>query len=102
MSEPTQNVQLTIKSPQATQVLTVRRGLGFQAVCARTETAIEFSCRQADCGICIVRIDANAENLSPPTVREADFLKAMRADADERLACQCRIMGDITVSTDYL
>jgi ferredoxin len=57
---------------------TVRQGLGLQAVCAKEETGIEFDCRAADCGICV------------------------KADDDERLACQVRVFGDAVIETDYL
>ena len=29
------------------------------------------------------------------------FLNSMRADKDERLACQCRIFGTITIEVEY-
>lgn len=80
----------------------VRRGLGFQAICARSETGIEFDCRAADCGICVVKVLDGMANLSPPTAAEADFLKAMKADDDERLACQVRVFGDVEIEVDYL
>lgn len=78
----------------------IRKGLGFQALCAKTKTPIEFDCREADCGICILRVRGGTENLSPPTDEERDFLTAMRALPDERLACQCRIMGDVEVEVE--
>ena len=40
------------------------------------------------------------ENLSPYNAKEKDFLQAMRADPDERLACQTRIMGDVEICID--
>ena len=79
----------------------VRKGLGIQALCAANETPIEFDCRKADCGICIVRVIEGADQLTPPTTREADFLKAMRADENERLACQCRILGDASFEVEF-
>lgn len=93
---------ITVKSKQGSQQIKVRSGLGFQAICQKHSVGIEFSCREADCGICNFRVLAGAENLSQPTTREADFLKAMRADSDERLACQTRVMGDVTIEVDYL
>jgi len=78
----------------------LRRGLGLQALHAQQTTPIEFDCRRADCGICIVQVRSGQENLSPPTANEADFLKAMRADADERLACQVRLLGDAEFSLE--
>lgn len=93
--------KVTIRFKKDTQVFEVRRGLGFQALSAQYPTPIQYDCRKADCGICIFRVIEGAENLSPPTPHEADFLVAMRADPDERFACQCRIMGDVTVQVDY-
>ena len=79
----------------------LRRGLGLQALAVSKKIPIEFDCRQADCGICIVRVVSGQAHLSAPTEREADFLKAMRADSEERLSCQCRVNGDITVRVEY-
>lgn len=80
-----------------TAAFELRPGLGFQALAARYETPLEFSCREADCGICILEVLSGAGNLTTPTAAEADFLKAMAAAPNERLACQCRILGDATV-----
>ena len=95
-------VRLVIRRKGEIREFHVRRGLGIQAVCAKSETGIEFDCRAADCGICVVKVISGAENLSPKTVTEADFLQAMKADEDERLACQIRVMGPAEIETDYL
>lgn len=92
--------EVTIVTAKDKQSFKLRAGLGFQALAERHKTRLEFDCREADCGICIMKVMSGAENLSPKTPVEADFLKAMRADDDERLACQCRIMGDVTVYLD--
>lgn len=92
--------KVTIIARKSITTHELRAGLGFQALAAQTPVAIEFDCREADCGICIVHVKAGQENLTPKTFAEADFLKAMLAEPDERLACQCRIMGDVTVEVD--
>lgn len=79
----------------------IRSGLGFQALCARDKTPIEYDCRDSDCGICIFRVLKGEENLSAPEEKERDYLKALHADKDERLACQCRILGDVTIAVEY-
>ena len=78
----------------------LRRGLGLQALAEKQETGIEFDCREAGCGICIVRVQGAGDGLSAPTEAESDFLSAMQADADERLACQCRVVGDVRLSLE--
>ena len=93
-------VKVTISHKGTDTDYTLRQGLGLQALAAAADTPIEFDCRAADCGICVVRVQKNPENLSEPTTEDRDFLKAMRADPDERLACQCRVKGDVTLLVD--
>lgn len=77
--------------------LEVRPGLGLMAI---KNLPIEFDCRRADCGICIVRVIEGADQLSPPTKPEQDFLTAMAADENERLACQCRVFGAVALEVE--
>lgn len=78
----------------------LRQGSGLAALKAK-KSSIEFDCLDADCGICVVRVLKHPEHLSPTELKERDFLAAMGADADERLACQCRILGDVTLKTEF-
>ncbi len=95
-----EKVKITINTKHGVTSHSMRKGLGMQALCARAETPIEFDCRQADCGICSVHVIKGAENLSEKTPSEKDFLLAMRADPDERLSCQCRVLGDVEFFVD--
>lgn len=90
---------ITIQHKGQEKALALRHGLGLQAV-ERDCEWLEFDCRKADCGICVVRVKEGSEHLSPPTPAEADFLKAMHASADERLACQCRVFGPLRLEID--
>ncbi len=92
--------QVTINAAKFSRTFTIRKGLGFQALSAKNETPIEYDCREADCGVCIVRVISGMNNLSAKTESEDAFLQAMRADEDERLTCQCRIMGDVVVEVE--
>ncbi|MFW7377510.1 MAG: 2Fe-2S iron-sulfur cluster-binding protein [Oligoflexus sp.] len=85
---------ITIRHGEESRQIPLRKGLGLQALgpsCPR----LEFDCRKADCGICIIMVQKGMESLSPPTAKEADFLRAMQALPSERLACQCRAFGDV-------
>jgi len=53
------------------------------------------------CGRCCVRILAGAENLSAPTTIELRVSAQRGFGADERLACQAVVMGDVEVTTSY-
>lgn len=95
-----EQVQITIHHKGTSARHQLRKGLGLQALCAREKTPIELDCREADCGICLVRVVAGSEHLSPMTPVEKDFLTAMHAEPDERLSCQCRVLGDVELFVD--
>ncbi len=77
-----------------TKETSIRNGLGLQA---KMIDGLEYDCRKADCGICSIKILSGAENLSAPREDEKDFLSAMQAESSERLACQCRVFGNIEI-----
>ncbi len=92
-------VSITLTHKGSSHTFQLRKGLGLQALSRQTDL-IEFDCREADCGICICRVKSGEEQLSAKTAAETDFLRAMRAEADERLACQCRVFGDIALEIE--
>jgi 2Fe-2S ferredoxin len=49
------------------------------------------------CTTCKMRVLAGAENLSARSAAELKYFAAGRLRKDERLACQCRITGEVTV-----
>ena len=67
---------------------------------ARKSKAIEFDCYKSDCGICVFSVVEGHDMLSEKTEPEKDFLIAMKADKNERLACQCRANGNVKISVD--
>jgi len=60
-------------------------------------TSILFGCRDGACGACIAKVIEGAENLSPMLDNERDFLETMAAEEDERLLCQCRVTGNVSL-----
>lgn len=65
---------------------------------AETESAsISFGCDQGICGTCLVDLVEGGDNLSDSEEVEEETLQAMGAEEGQRLACQCRVEGDITV-----
>jgi ferredoxin len=61
---------------------------------------ITFGCRSGSCGTCRVRIVRGLEQCSPMTAEERDFLLGLDVSADQRLACQVMVQGDIDI--EYL
>jgi len=91
---------LTLKTKSKQQQWTLESGTSLVELAERETTPLVFGCREADCGVCAVRVVDNPEGISPATQVEADFLKALHADPEERLGCQCRIIGDVTLFVD--
>jgi ferredoxin len=53
------------------------------------------------CGFCRVKVLDGFANLTPAHDEEEKILAAQHAGSDERLACCARILGPVTVTTDY-
>lgn len=66
-------------------------------MCEDQDTSILFGCRDGACGACMIRVLDGADNLSPMEDHERDFLETMAAEANERLACQCKVRGDVKI-----
>jgi ferredoxin len=66
-------------------------------MCEDHDTSILFGCRDGACGACMIRVLEGADNLSAMLDDERDFLETMAAEPDERLACQCRVRGDVKI-----
>lgn len=49
----------------------------------------------ARCGTCLVTVVAGAEYLSEPLAAESRVLKVLKAEPDQRLACQAWARGEV-------
>lgn len=59
---------------------------------------IPYGCENGICGTCLITISSGKENLSPIEETEQQTLEAMgQMDGEHRLACQCRVSGDIVI-----
>ena len=77
------------------KTIDVADGYPLIDMCEDYETSILFGCRDGACGACMVRVLEGATNLSPMKDDERDFLETMAAEPTERLACQCKVHGDV-------
>ncbi|MBF5051389.1 Uncharacterized protein CLAVI_001033 [Candidatus Clavichlamydia salmonicola] len=83
--------KLIINNGLESKEVTLEDGAAIDAACE--EAGVPFGCSEGLCGICTVRIEEGAENLTPLTPHELDFLGETD---EERLACQCGIAGGCT------
>jgi ferredoxin len=75
----------------------VADGYAMIDMCEQFDTSILFGCRDGACGACMIRVLEGADNLSPMQDDERDFLETMAAEPNERLACQCKVKGDVKI-----
>lgn len=61
------------------------------------DTSILFGCRDGACGACMIKVLDGSENINKMDEDEQDFLETMAAEPNERLACQCKVTGDVTI-----
>jgi len=103
-----QNIQSAGKAQKRARVffvlddleVEIPTGTPLTDVVAAAGADVTFGCQSGTCGTCRVRIVKGGENLSIPTPEERDFLSALEATPDERLGCQFRIYGDVSI--DYI
>ena len=79
------------------KTIDVADGYAMIDMCDDHDTSILFGCRDGACGACMIRVLDGAEHLSPMQDDERDFLETMAAEPDERLACQCRVSGNVRI-----
>lgn len=63
--------------------------------------SIPFGCEQGICGTCLISVPSGAENISEMEDQEKETLDAMGAEPGQRLACQCRVHGDIEIESAH-
>jgi len=77
--------------------VTVPRGTRIVEVAEKIGANIPFGCKENDCGDCMIEVLEGAKNLSTPSALEIELLKQKFAKANNRLACQAMVLGDVTV-----
>lgn len=75
-------------------------GTSLQAIADATGADITFGCRSGSCGTCRIRVLAGMAHCSAMGPEERDYLAGVGAPADQRLACQVTVLGDLEL--EYL
>ncbi|WP_248320572.1 MULTISPECIES: 2Fe-2S iron-sulfur cluster-binding protein [unclassified Caballeronia] len=64
------------------------------------QDGIPFGCRSGACGACVIEVLNGPGALGAKHGCEAEFLDHLGFKGERfRLACQCRLIGDVTIST---
>lgn len=64
----------------------------------RGRPSIRFGCKAGACGACVIEVLQGGANLSEKSADENSFLLRLGHVGDEfRLACQCRLNGEVTI-----
>ena len=80
-----------------------RRGLSILELSLANDVPHAHVCSaRGRCGTCRVRVEAGADALSPRSSLEAFTLSRVGAGANERLACQARVLGPAVAVTRIL
>jgi len=79
--------------------ITIEVSQGYALINLETDhdTSIEFCCKDASCGTCLIRVLEGSDNLSKMKEHERVFLDTLAPKPDERLACCCKVYGDIKI-----
>ena len=78
------DVALTVNVPAGTRIIEISEKIG---------AGITYGCREGECGTCLTRVEEGIENLSEPSALEVRVLKENLAGRNDRLACQCQVLG---------
>lgn len=70
-------------------------GDDLREVAQNNGLGIPFGCQNGICSTCLIKIKSGGENLSERTEQEEFTLDARGAGDNERLACQCKVNGDV-------
>lgn len=64
--------------------------------------AVASSCKgELVCGKCYIKVSEGSYNLSTPSSEERDLMEIKDIPSGHRMACACKVEGDISVDTPY-
>jgi ferredoxin len=79
-----EDIGITVTVPAGTRLIEVSEQVG---------AGITYSCREGECGTCMMKIVSGMENLAQRSVLEDKVLQENLAGRNNRLACQAQVLG---------
>lgn len=87
-----------LRFKQSGQTFEITIGTELKRACELNPTIpIKFGCRQGECGTCAIRVEKGEDHLSRLTKIETETLRKKSLPPGYRLACQCALLGDVTI-----
>lgn len=84
-----EDIGITVTVPAGTRLIELSEKVG---------AGITYSCREGECGTCMMKIVSGMENMSERSVLEDKVLQENMAGRQHRLACQAQVLGgDIVI-----
>lgn len=82
------------------ELVTLPRNSNLTALAEVKSSLIPFSCRVGACGACVIEVLEGISNLTEANQSERNFLTSLGyPELAYRLACQCRLKGNITIKS---
>jgi ferredoxin len=79
-----EDIGVTVTVPAGTRLIEISEKVG---------AGITYSCREGECGTCIMKIVSGMEHMTERSVLEDQVLKENMAGRNHRLACQAQVLG---------
>lgn len=79
------------------RTVTVPEGTRLMDISEDADSGIVYGCRQCSCGRCMVEVIDGDDRLAPPSVLEIKVLEHHGGSGNSRLACQVKVLGDVTL-----
>ncbi len=90
---------LSFKTPKAQANVTCENEVALLPASRRAEVELNHKCGgHARCGTCLVTVISGLDKLSEPLAAEKRILQILKAQPDQRLACQAWARGDVSCS----
>jgi 2Fe-2S ferredoxin len=94
--------QVPIKIAKTGAVIEVEEGTVLMEALLESGLPVASSCGgEGVCGKCHIKVLDGAQNLSKESSEEKELKEVHDVHKSERISCQTRVLGPVTVSTTY-
>lgn len=84
------------------QILEVDKGSNLLRALQKHQIPVGSSCGgQGLCASCKVSLLSPPKGLTSPTDKESELSERNHLQLNERISCQCQVVGPITITTGY-